>query len=94
MPSPADQLIETQETSGARMESLHDVTKNTSCSQAGEGRKNLIPLYEALYADAQQASESKEDQKYSLFFLQDLEMLTLGSKEALDRYYERKSNLK
>jgi len=94
VPSPWDQLIETDETSEARMHSLHDVIKNTHCDQAGDGDKNLLPLYEALYADAEQAVKTKEDKKYSYFILNQIEDQTLGGEEALERYYERTRNLR
>jgi len=94
VPAPSDTLIETNETSNARLSYLHDVVRNTNCDQAGDGRNNLLPLYEVLYVDAVQASESREDKEYSFYFLSKLEALTLGGKEASDNYYERMRNHK
>jgi hypothetical protein len=94
VPSPTDQLIETQETSEARMDYLHDVDKNTNCDLAGEGIKNLLPLYEEIYADAVMSTETNEDKKYSLYFLSNIEALTLEGNAALDRYNERIRSLK
>ena len=94
VPAPSDTLIETNETSNARLSYLHDVVRNTNCDHAGDGRNNLLPLYEVLYVDAVQASESREDKEYSFYFLSKLEALTLGGKEASDNYYERMRNHK
>ena len=94
VPGPSDKLIETNETSNARLSYLHDVVKNANCDLAGDGRKNLLPLYEELHVDAVKASVSREDKEYSFYFLSKLEALTLGSKEASDNYYERMRNLK
>ena len=94
VPSPTDQLHETDETSAVRMDYLHDVDKNTSCSQAGKSRNNLLPLYEALYADATQAVKTKEDKKYTYYFLENVESLVVGDSEAYDRYIERVKELK
>jgi hypothetical protein len=75
--SPGDQLSETDETSAERMDYLHDVVKNTSCPQARKSRNNYLPLYEALYADAIQTAETKEDKEHSLYFLRKVESITL-----------------
>jgi len=93
VPAPSDKLIETNETSETRMSYLHEVIKNTSCSQAGKSRKNLIPVYEVLYGDAEQSAKTREDQKYSIYFLRELEFLTLGAHESFVRYDERMRNV-
>ena len=93
VPAPSGKLSETDEISEARMSYLHDVIKNTSCSQAGKSRKNLIPVYEVLYGDAEQSAKAREDQKYSIYFLRELEFLTLGAHESFVRYDERMRNV-
>jgi len=92
--SPGDQLHETDETSAERMDYLSDVIRDTSCPQAGESRKNKLPLYEAIYADSVQATRTKEDKKYSYYLLREVESITLEGNEFLNRYYERIRGLK
>ncbi len=94
VPAPSDKLIKTNETSNARLSYLHDVIKNTNCDQTGDGRNNLLPLYEVLHLDAVLASKSREDKEYSYYFLIKIEALTLGGEEASAKYYERMRNLK
>ena len=94
VPTPADQLIETDETSEERMKTLQDVLKNTICSQGGESRRNLLSLYKAMYADANHSAVTRDDRGDAIYILRKIESIEVGGEAAYEKYEERMRGLR
>jgi hypothetical protein len=89
VPTPADQLIETDETSEERMKTFQNVIKNTDCDSGGDSRRTLLPLYQAMYADANQAAVTRDDRGEAIYILRNIESIQIGGEAAYEKYEER-----
>ncbi|MGB5177994.1 MAG: carboxypeptidase-like regulatory domain-containing protein [Gammaproteobacteria bacterium] len=93
VPSPTDQLIDSDETPHERISYLLDVRKNISCMQAGESEQNLLVIYKSLYTESVRFAETKDEKITAFSLLQNIESIELGGDEASKRFYERLKEL-
>ena len=76
--------------SGTKEERLNDLLQldaNTTCGSAGEtgSEPNLLSLRRAMYGEARNIAQTKEDQKAVDHLLYKVEKIELGSRSAQDR---------
>ena len=90
VPSPTNQLIESEDTSSERMVYLSDVLKNTDCRQAGGGEKNLLKLRQAIYQEVKSMEKDIPDKSLISWYLMQVEQLEIGYEEAANRHSERR----
>lgn len=72
-----------------RLEYLTKVRRTTGCHSAGRSERNLLPLREAIYVEAKQLAQSKDDQQTLEDFLYSKEMIEFGYETAQKRHLER-----
>jgi len=72
-----------------RLEYLKKTSRATGCHAAGESEKNLLPLRNALYEEAQQLTETKDDKKVLEDLLYSKEIVEFGYDAAQKRHLER-----
>jgi len=74
---------------GERLEYLKRTSRVTGCHSAGESEKNLLPLRNALYQEALQLVQTKDDQKVLEDLLYSKEIAEFGYDAAQKRHLER-----
>jgi hypothetical protein len=73
-----------------RLQYLGKLSGATRCGEPGDSRKQLIPLYRALYAEAKRTAGASPEEKRVIDFLRyELEIIELGYDDATDRHLER-----
>jgi hypothetical protein len=93
-PTPADQLIESNDDPGDRVDILLDVRKNVSCMGAGDSMNNLLELFKSLYSEASRLAATKDEKISAISLLQDVEGIELGGDIASKRFFERLGKIK
>lgn len=74
---------------GERLEYLLRVSRTTGCHAAGVSEKNLLPLRKALYEEARQIAQTREEKKILEDLLYSMEVAELGYETAQKRHLER-----
>lgn len=72
-----------------RLEYLKHVNRITGCHSAGHSKKNLLPLREVLYGDANKLLIGTETEGTLEDFLYSMEIIELGYERAQERHLER-----
>jgi hypothetical protein len=65
-----------------------------SCSDKKEIERKLLPLFKALYREAEQLAVTKDEKLKSLYRLRDIEELELGTDTAWDNFRQRQGGLR
>ena len=76
---------------GARLEYLSRMA--VSCSHVRDIEINLLPLYKALYREAQSIATTREQKLKALYRLRDVERLELGTDKAWENFRRREKEL-
>ncbi len=80
---------------GTREERLKKIAgAAVTCGSAGDSKKNLLPLYRKLYADALPLVVTKEDKKIINGLLYQIDLIELPYKEAEKKNVERSEALR
>ena len=80
---------------GGREERLAYLSRiAVSCSDRKEIEINLLPLYKALYEEAEGLVVTKDDKLKVLYRLRDVERLELGTDKAWENFRQRERELK
>lgn len=80
---------------GGREERLEYLSRAAvSCSHVKEIEIKLLPLYKALYEEANSIAVTKEEKIKALHHLKDIEKLELGSTKAWENFHRREKDLK
>ena len=64
------------------------------CPDADESMQKLLPLYKAMYAEANSLAKTSEERIEALYHLKRIEILEVGSDEAWRRFRERQREFK
>lgn len=78
-----------RETREERLQFIQHISSATGCTNAGNSIKNTLPFAEAIYQEALQLAESKEDKQLLDYLLSDVEVARYGYEEAQKRQLER-----
>lgn len=81
--------------SGTREERLKYLSRAAvSCSDKHDVEIKLVPLYKALYEEANGIAVTKEEKIKALHRLKDIEILEMGSNKAWENFHRREQELK
>ena len=90
VPSPKDEIVWLTPFKGTKGERLAQLQRSVvSCHQAGDSKKNLLPLIKAIYEEARGLPQTPSDSKIVNNLLFTLEIIDLGYEVAERRDIER-----
>ncbi len=92
---PVNDTVRLKPFTGTRGERLGYLSRAAvSCSHVKEIEIKLLPLYKALYDEANRIAVTREEKIKALHHLKDIEKLELGSTQAWENFHRREKEVK